>query len=1356
MSSPEDAIKLAEELKDRQATLATRGFGRKQRPSLHGSSLGSHASSSSLGQAGPSSPPPTHQQQHGILLEDDENDQQELDAAEHQEHPITLPDDDDEDAGNLEMDYAPATTTVDDAREQVDDDDEDNEQEGRSLAAEILAASPPRRKKRRPSSLRRTDSNSSAGRQSITSIDSLPERTRRASIPRSESATTRDSAAIKRMTVLLEGEMPEGGPDVEPPKGDEIGQSESDAEAASQPAVSKRGTDRDVEELEAAAKATRMSEHADAQVEAESDAEGTETGSEAEEQSEEDEEDSDEGDDEEEEDVEPSLKYSRVKGSATDVFKRDTASAFTVSSRFMALGTHGGMIYILDIDGNLVKGFRLHTASILDLVIDSTSDFVAAASMDGLVSISALATAEQYIFDFKRPMRCISLEPNFGRKSSRSFVCGGMAGSLSHREKSWFGHKETVLHSGEGPIWTTRWRGNFIAWASDKGVRIYDTSAHQRISFISPPSANVRADLYRCTLYWQDDRTLLVAWADHIKIAKIRERNPANVASSASSATSSLAKVGGIGSAVGVGGAGSSGQTQYVVEITAIFQLDCMISGIAPYGLDLLVLAYVAEDVYNPDSEGDSSFEVQRRREALRPELRIISRAGEELSSDVLSLNDYARFQCNDYLLVPSAEARAYSAAMLAGRKVRSDATEACQFYVVSPKDIVVSKPRDEKDHVEWLLERQRFQEALVKVEAMGRTAALENGFDAEEIGKKYLNYLVESDRYADAAKVASKILGRNVGAWEDWIFLFVEKGKLATAIPYIPTSDPTLSGLVYDMILAHFLQHDPQKLLQTVQEWPPEIYSTQAVVLAIEDQLADGTDLKQMKQINGAKADQHKVLLMECLAEIFIRNRQPSKALVWFLRLRKANVFDLIRENNLFTAVQDQALLLIEFEEDLKSRRGQVGDGEAGVDGDKKKQQQEQHTRAIAGGGISKHGAAIDLLVDHTFSIPIGRVIQQLEGHPRYLYMYLDALFERDTAQVTPFCDLQVKLYAEYEPSRLMAYLRAMSSFYSFEKAYEVCSEHDYIPEMVFLLGRVGDNKRALSLIIERLGDVERAIDFAKEQNDDDLWEDLLKYSESRPAFIRGLLENVGPEIDPIRLIRRIKDGLHIPGLKPALIKILSDFSLQISLLEGCEAILSHDVQVAAQELQRSQRYATFADTDSVCSTCNLALFSSPGLAGAGAAGSESNSNSKGAQKTVSATDTFEAARRTKTVVFLCGHLHHLTCLIPPANLPAPKPEPTRSLASLSTTSQAFSASSSVRLRWNQFDSLSDAAASRYASTSTLKATANAAATYGPKARADSQSDLFIHRLAYDARLRPVLSRKGCPTCKKQGLLSH
>jgi vacuolar protein sorting-associated protein 41 len=80
---------------------------------------------------------------------------------------------------------------------------------------------------------------------------------------------------------------------------------------------------------------------------------------------------------------------------------------------------------------------------------------------------------------------------------------------------------------------------------------------------------------------------------------------------------------------------------------------------------------------------------------------------------------------------------------------------------------------------------------------------------------------------------------------------------------------------------------------------------------------------------------------------------------------------------------------------------------------------------------------------------------------------------------------------------------------------------------------------------------------------------------------FIRGLLENVGPDIDPIRLIRRIRNGLEIPGLKEALIKILHDFNLQISFLEGCQTILGGDCSDLSRRLQKGQTSGYFLDSN-------------------------------------------------------------------------------------------------------------------------------------------------------------------------------
>lgn len=48
-------------------------------------------------------------------------------------------------------------------------------------------------------------------------------------------------------------------------------------------------------------------------------------------------------------------------------------------------------------------------------------------------------------------------------------------------------------------------------------------------------------------------------------------------------------------------------------------------------------------------------------------------------------------------------------------------------------------------------------------------------------------------------------------------------------------------------------------------------------------------------------------------------------------------------------------------------------------------------------------------------------------------------------------------------------------------------------------------------------------------------------------PAFITGLLNNIGTHVDPILLIHRIKEGMEIPNLRDSLVKILQDYNLQV-----------------------------------------------------------------------------------------------------------------------------------------------------------------------------------------------------------------
>lgn len=58
---------------------------------------------------------------------------------------------------------------------------------------------------------------------------------------------------------------------------------------------------------------------------------------------------------EEEELTEPKFKYKRIFNSTTEIFTQDNASCFAVHPKFIALGTHKGMIYILDHLGDVLE-----------------------------------------------------------------------------------------------------------------------------------------------------------------------------------------------------------------------------------------------------------------------------------------------------------------------------------------------------------------------------------------------------------------------------------------------------------------------------------------------------------------------------------------------------------------------------------------------------------------------------------------------------------------------------------------------------------------------------------------------------------------------------------------------------------------------------------------------------------------------------------------------------------------------------------------------------------------------------------------------------------------------------------------
>jgi hypothetical protein len=138
--------------------------------------------------------------------------------------------------------------------------------------------------------------------------------------------------------------------------------------------------------------------------------------------------------------------------------------------------------------------------------------------------------------------------------------------------------------------------------------------------------------------------------------------------------------------------------------------------------------------------------------------------------------------------------------------------------------------------------------------------------------------------------------------------------------------------------------------------------------------------------------------------------------------------------------------------------------------------------------------------------------VVRQLQTRPYYLYLYFDALFDKDSQLAMEYAERQVGSILSQDffgvtdgnsglcSSPWLPSMHPLDLWLSYDrrytiltrcaiyrsqarrtadpvlvKAYRLCRENDMVPEMVYLLGKVGDNKNALKLIIERLDDVKR-----------------------------------------------------------------------------------------------------------------------------------------------------------------------------------------------------------------------------------------------------------------------------------------
>ncbi|KAL2177392.1 uncharacterized protein P884DRAFT_200623 [Thermothelomyces heterothallicus CBS 202.75] len=526
------------------------------------------------------------------------------------------------------------------------------------------------------------------------------------------------------------------------------------------------------------------------------------------------------------------------------------------------------------------------------------------------------------------------------------------------------------------------------------------------------------------------------------------------------------------------------------------------------------------------------------------------------------------------------------------------------KIFIHSPYDCVLATRRDLGDHLAWLLDHHQYQQAWQLVDehpeimagapdatpsspqhthstddfyddSASVTEGMRSFYSAAEkekrrIGELWIQDIIETGDWVRAGQVCGKVLG-TPDRWEKWVWTFAGANKFDEIVNYIPTerTRPPMPGTLYEVMLGHYLQVNKPRFRELLERWSPDLYDVSAITTVLENQLKY-RDVREDSVEDGEVGRDWRIV-MESLAKLHEANGRNREALRCHIRLQDADsAMRLIKEGHLADAVADDIPSFI----GLRVPQGQAG-----------KMSQAELEEATA--------EAITLLVDeaqHGLVKPEDVVSQlQEKSLDLYTFFYLRGLWRGEgihehsdesrarlatdsKSLVDHFADLAVHLFAMYEQPLLMDFLKT-STAYAFEKAAQECEVHNYVPELVYLYSKTGQTKRALYLIIDRLGDVSRAIAFAKEQDDPDLWEDLLTYSMDKPRFIRALLEEVGTAINPITLVRRIPEGLEIEGLREGLKHIMKEHEIQYSICEGVAKVLRSEVAAAQRLLRMGQR---------------------------------------------------------------------------------------------------------------------------------------------------------------------------------------
>ncbi|PVV04072.1 hypothetical protein BB560_001430 [Smittium megazygosporum] len=930
---------------------------------------------------------------------------------------------------------------------------------------------------------------------------------------------------------------------------------------------------------------------------------------------------------------EPFFNYKSVKGDLETIFKDDSASVALVNEKFIILGTHWGKIYVLDPLGNISRNWSSHNASVTSLALSQNGEYLVTGGDDGFVILHELFSGERRtVANQLRPVKAVAIDP-FYSKTEGKIASGGLLSQLIvHESRKWpLNKRDLLVDEGKGSIRSLVWSKNVLIAANEQGVVLYNPEDFTPLTIIEHIDPSLNPDIYPIRLYLKNEDVLHICWGKYVQIVTLDE----SVNNTGSRTTN----------------------RQLTATISSVLENSDAVVGFSQFGPYSSLLVYpgdVDDTSGSVDESNSNNTSGSDSESTFSMELRVVNEDHEELISDLLNLPSSWKYKASDYNLV----------SLDKNQDLKSNT-----WYIISPKKILELNLKSFDEHISWLFNHGLYQRAYGSMASGIKTGSYRFGSLGQpintqlllQVGQTYARFLFDEKEYKESVEVLAFTLvtaaGYETGSnenqipslWENWAFEFASLEKLDLISDFIPVDLDGISKTIYEMILADLLNTDITKFLHTVKNWPTHIYDPNIIETIVLDKI------ELLSKSSNSKEKTELKFLQQALADLLDRAGMIEKAVIHYLILHYPGIIDRIERENLLPTIRGHVKLLMDYDDYTLFKS----------EDDYQNVSDTVSTKFDFPSRIlekSSTGDGVNLLANSSLIVPPSTVVKQLMDSPWYIHVYLHRLYAIDKFIGAQFADMQVELYAEYNPELLMNFLRNNSN-YNLGKACKTCEARDLVSEMVYLLGKMGDFRKALLVILYELKDVKQAIEFAHEQHDKDLWEDLIRISNFNEE-VDGLDDetNTSAEdtaasgaglqgLDPLliielrlaliskadekfistaKLLRSMNPSTKTKGLDKAIMGKLGDFKTRVDLMISSQAVLNAYNQTLSHQRQGSLSKGISVTTSSFCKICKYPLFRA-----------ESNSSENLEKPGPSSSET--------VVNFWCGHSFHTKCILLP-----------------------------------------------------------------------------------------------------------